>query len=96
MPTTLASDTRGNTLAAGLLLFAFLPLRRLRRRGLMLMALLTSLLCAGGCGGGFRTMATTAPGATTRTYSAVVTANTTGVLGDPLTHTTALSLVVTP
>jgi hypothetical protein len=96
MPATIVAETsRGWTLsAAGLLLLAFLPKRRLRRHGLLLMGL-AALLSAGGCGGGFRTTTTTT-GTPTRTYSAVVTASTTGVLGNPLTHSTAINLVVTP
>ena len=102
MPVTLAG--RGSTgappaIALGLftmLLASSHRLTRMARTGALLGLLLSAVLCCGGCGGGFRATST-APGSTSKTfnYTAVVTATTTGVLGDALTHTATVGLVVT-
>lgn len=72
-----------------------LPLLRRRRRLLLALAIPAGalLLCVIGCGSGFRG-GTVAPTATTRSYPLVVTATTTGVLGNTLAHSSSVSLVI--
>ncbi len=94
MPATLSYDSRPMW---PLLAVAFLAGAVRRKRGASLLCLtLICGFCGSGCGGGFRGGSTTG-GSSSKTfnYNAVVTATTTGVLGDTLTHTTTIGLVVT-
>jgi hypothetical protein len=91
MPVTLSYRRSSHlpVLAASLLI-CFLTFGK-RRRSL----LLCSLILIAGCGGGFRGGSTAAGTAAPFHYNAVVTATTTGVLGDTLTHSATFGLVVT-
>lgn len=67
-----------------------------RRRPAALLALsVVGLVTSAGCGG-FRTASTTGSSSSTFKYNATITATTTGVLGDTLTHSIPLELVITP
>jgi hypothetical protein len=72
----------------------------LRRRSgaVWLCLLLLAAMHLSGCGGGFKSLSGSNSGTTTvtaATYTAVVTATTTGVTGDPLVHSQSFTLVVT-
>ena len=100
MPGTLAFTGRLGFLPVLALMAPLLPLfgagSCTRRTLLCALCLLCVVLGFNGCGSGFKAGVTQADlTATTKTYTAVVTATTTGVLGSPLTHSTSVGLVVT-
>lgn len=77
-------------------LFA-LPVACLRRRATVILVLsIVSAATVAGCGGGFRTVSTAGASSTTFKYNATITATTTGVVGDTLTHSIPIELVITP
>ena len=92
IPTTLASaPTSKSPWIAAALVLVMLPFRRKYRAAL----LMTLLLSIQGCGG-FRTSTTsTSSGSTTHRYTCTLTATTTGVLNDTLTHSIPLELDLT-
>ncbi len=101
MPATLSSlRARFLPMLAGGMVVPLLFVRR-RRALSLLMLVVMALLCASGCGSGFRGEANTAGSGGSGSsggvfqYNAVVTATTTGVLGDTLTHSVTIGLVVT-
>ncbi len=98
LPTTLADAGRHRlpTLPYAALLLPLLCLRRQRRLHLLFAVCLTAAaLSLDGCGSGFKPGVTQADlTSTTKSYTAVVTATTTGVLGSPLAHSTPVGLVI--
>jgi sugar lactone lactonase YvrE len=83
------------TLAGGLLIAFTLTVRR--KKVPLFALVLIAVVCSGGCGSGFRAVSTGGKsGGTPVHYNVVVTATTTGVLGDALTHSATIGLVVTP
>lgn len=98
MPATLASTGRRGLpwLACAALLLPLVNLRQRRCAGLLCaLCLSAATLGLNGCGSGFRPGATQADlTSNSKTYTAVITATTTGVLGSPLAHSTSVGLVV--
>lgn len=98
LPATLSSTKQPGLpqpLYAVLLLPCLLPLWSSRRHSLCLLMLVSGIaLGLAGCGSGFKPGVTAADLSGTRTYTAVVTATTTGVLGTPLAHSASVGLVV--
>ncbi len=98
MPTTLSRNDPAQyfekLLASSLVLAGLLYRRRRSLAGLLALGVIS--ICITGCGSGFRagTTAANLPG-TSHTYTGVVTATTTGVLGAPLAHSTSIGLVIT-
>lgn len=92
VPATLASrSTNPSQWIAVALLMAVVPFRRKRAPALLLVILLLSLQ---GCGG-FRTTSVPTGSSTTHRYTCTITATTTGVLNDTLTHSIPLELDLT-
>lgn len=93
VPATLASIPAHNMeWIAAALLVAAIPIRRKHRNGLLIAFVLLSIQ---GCGG-FRTTSTSTGGSnTTHRYNCTITATTTGVLNDTLTHSIPLELDLT-
>jgi hypothetical protein len=105
LPATLSRGTfpGRSLLACGIgAVLLLCPFRRLRSSicnspVFALICLGLAMVCAAGCGGGFRTATSTGTDGTTRTlnYTAIVTATSTGVMGEVLTHTATVGLVIT-
>jgi hypothetical protein len=92
IPATLAHQQSTPTvLLTALLLFGIFPLRR-KRLPFFLLVLCTFSLQ--GCGG-FRTTSNTSPTDNTHRYNCTITATTTGVVGDTLTHSVPVELDLT-
>ena len=98
MPATLARVRPSVPLTLPVLCstFGLLFFLRGRKPGERLGVAAASLLALSGCGSGFRAGNTAADTPGPRTYPAVVTATTTGVLGNTLAHSASFSLVVSP
>lgn len=93
VPATLASNPSHITgwITAALLL-AIVPFKRRHRTAILLALVMVSIQ---GCGG-FRTTSTSSGGgSTTHRYTCTITATTTGVLNDTLTHSIPLELALT-
>ncbi|MGI4756737.1 MAG: Ig-like domain repeat protein [Janthinobacterium lividum] len=97
MPTTLSRNDLPHkhygTLACVLLAGALLYRRR-AVAGVLTIALVCIAIT--GCGSGYRGGSAADTSAASHTYSGVVTATTTGVLGAPLAHSTSIGFVISP
>jgi sugar lactone lactonase YvrE len=100
MPVTLSSAPRSLLQMLAGALFVALAFVRQRRIVPLLALLVFAAVVSGGCGSGFRGGANVGGSSGSGSwsvfrYNAVVTATTTGVLGDILTHSVTVGLVVT-
>lgn len=92
IPATLASrQSHTGILLTALLLFSIFPLKRKR---LPIFLLIFCTFTLQGCGG-FRTTASTSTANHTHRYNCTITATTTGVVGDTLTHSVPVELDLT-